>query len=294
LESEKKSILFDNSSRTVEKVSYGLIKPQNHLDERGFMVTNKLLKEGGDIISKSQPILELRGICKYFGGVHALEDVDFELYPNELLALVGDNGAGKSTLIKIIAGVYQPDKGEVYIEGGKIEIYSPRAARDLGIETVYQELALVDNLDVVENIFLGRAPVKFRWFVNRKRMVAETISILKKLKISIPSLKEPVQNLSGGQRQALAVGRAIGWGGKIVILDEPTAALGVEETGKVLALIKQLKEHGASIIVISHNLRHVFNVSDRIIVLRGGRRVGSRIKSETNIDEIVKLITGSL
>ncbi len=257
-------------------------------------VTNKLLKKGGDIISKSQPILELRGICKYFGGVHALEDVDLELYPNEVLALVGDNAAGKSTLIKIIAGVHQPNKGEILIDGKEIEIHSPRAAMDLRIETVYQELALVDNLDVVENIFLGRPLTKFRWFVDRKSMVAETINILKRLKIFISSLNEPVQNLSGGQRQALAVGRAIAWSGKIVILDEPTAALGLEETKKVLALIKHLKEQGASIIVISHNLRHVFGVADRIIVLRGGRRVGSRIKSETSIDEIVKLITGSL
>jgi len=258
------------------------------------MVTSKLLKAGQDTTSKSEPILELRGICKYFGGVHALEDVGLELYPDEILALVGDNGAGKSTLIKIIAGVYQPDKGEVLMEGKEIEIRSPRASMDLKIETVYQELALVDKLDVVENIFLGRPLTRFRWFVNRKRMVAETIDILKKLKISIPSLKEPVQNLSGGQRQALAVGRAIAWSGKIVVLDEPTAALGVEETRKTLALIKQIKKQGASVIVISHNLRHVFEVSDRIIVLRGGRRVGSRVKSKTNIDEIVKLITGSL
>ncbi|MQY58695.1 MAG: ATP-binding cassette domain-containing protein [Clostridia bacterium] len=258
------------------------------------MVTNKLLKEGGDIISKSEPILELRGMCKYFGGVHALEDVDFELYPNEVLALVGDNAAGKSTLIKIIAGVYQPTKGEIYIEGKEIEIHSPRAAMDLGIATVYQDLALVDKLDVVENIFLGRPLTKFRWFINRKAMVAETIDILKRLKIFIYSLTVPVQNLSGGQRQALAVGRAIAFSSKIVILDEPTAALGVEESWKVLALMKQIKERGGSIIVVSHNLRHIFDVSDRIIVLRGGRRVGTRIKSETNIDEIVKLITGSL
>jgi len=252
------------------------------------------LKKGGDVNSKSQPILELRGICKYFGGVHALEDVDLELYPNEILALVGDNAAGKSTLIKIIAGVHQPNKGEILIDGKEIKIHSPHAAMDLRIETVYQELALVDSLDVVENIFLGRPLTKFRWFVDRKSMVAETINILKRLKISIPSLNEPVQNLSGGQRQALAVGRTIAWSGKIVILDEPTAALGVEEVKKVLALIKHLKEQGASVIIISHNLRHVFGIADRIIVLRGGRRVGSRIKSETGIDEIVKLITGSL
>jgi len=275
-------VVIDNSSSTEETVSAGLIKPPNHLGERKFMVTNKVLKEGGDIISKSEPILELRGICKYFGGVHALEDVDLELYPDEILALVGDNGAGKSTLIKIIAGIYQPDKGGLYIEGKKIEIHNPRVAMDLRIETVYQELALVDKLDVVENIFLGRPLTKFRWFVNRKRMAAETTDILKRLKISIPSLKEPVQNLSGGQRQALAVGRAIAWSGKIVILDEPTAALGVEETRKALVLIKQIKEQGASIIVISHNLRHIFEVSDRIIVLRGGRRVGSRLTKSSN------------
>jgi len=287
-------VAIDNWSRTKGKVSAGLIKSRNRPGERESMVTNKLLKAGGHMTSKSEPILELRGICKYFGGVHALEDVGLELYPDEILALVGDNGAGKSTLIKIIAGVYQPDKGEVLIEGKEIEIRSPRASMGLKIETVYQELALVDKLDVVENIFLGRPLTKFRWFVDRKRMVAESIDILKRLKISIPSLKEPVQNLSGGQRQALAVGRAIAWSGKIVVLDEPTAALGVEETRKTLALIKQIRKQGASVIVISHNLRHVFEVSDRIIVLRGGRRVGSRVKSKTNIDEIVKLITGSL
>lgn len=220
--------------------------------------------------------------------------MDLELYPNEILALVGDNAAGKSTLIKIAAGVHQPDKGEILINGKEVEIPSPRAATNLNIETVYQELALVDNLNAVENIFLGRPLTKFRWFVDRNSMTAKTANILKELKISIPSLNEPVQNLSGGQRQALAVGRAIAWRGKIVILDEPTASLGLDETRKVLALIKRLKEHGASVIAISHNLRHVFGIADRIVVLRGGRKVGSRIKSETNIDEIVKLITGSL
>ena len=246
------------------------------------------------VTNKSQPVLELRGICKYFGGVHALEDVDFELYPTEILAIVGDNGAGKSTLIKTISGAHQPDQGEIYLKGQKVEIPTPHVARELGIETVYQELALVNNLDVVENIFLGRTLTKFRWFIDRKRMIAETTTILQRLNINIPFLKEPVQNMSGGQRQALALGRAIAWGGRIVILDEPTAALGVKETSKVLSLIKQLKEHGVSIIVISHNMRDVFDISDRIIVLRGGRRVGSRMRSETDMDEIVKLITGAL
>jgi ABC-type sugar transport system ATPase subunit len=241
------------------------------------------------------PILEMRGICKYFGGVHALESVDFELYPNEILALVGDNGAGKSTLIKIISGVYTADRGEIYLEGKRIEIQSPSDARALGIETVYQELALVETRDVAANFFLGREPTKGRSgiFIDKKKVEDVTIRTLKKLSITLPSLRTAVRYLSGGQRQALAVGRAAAWGRKIIIMDEPTAALGVEESRKVLVLVRQLKEHGASVIVISHNLRHVFSVAERIIVLRGGRRIGSKLKSETTGDEIVKLITGA-
>ena len=241
------------------------------------------------------PILEMKGICKYFGGVHALEDVDFELYPNEILALVGDNGAGKSTLIKIISGVHTPDRGEIYLEGKKVEIQNPSDARTLGIETVYQELALVETRDVAANFFLGREPTKGRLgiFVDKKKIAEVTVDTLKKLSITLPSLRTAVRYLSGGQRQALAVGRAVAWGRKIIIMDEPTAALGVEESRKVLGLARQLKEHGASVIIISHNLRHVFSVAERIIVLRGGRRVGSKLKSETTADEIVKLITGA-
>jgi len=241
------------------------------------------------------PILKMKGICKYFGGVHALEDVDFELYPNEILALVGDNGAGKSTLIKIISGVYTQDRGEIYLEGKRVDIQSPSDARALGIETVYQELALVETRDVAANFFLGREPTKGRLgiFVDKKKITEVTVHTLKKLSITLPSLRTPVRYLSGGQRQAMAVGRAIAWGRKIIIMDEPTSALGVEESRKVLILVKQLKEHGASVIIISHNLRHVFSVAERIIVLRGGRRIGSRVKSETNVDEIVKLITGA-
>ncbi len=242
-----------------------------------------------------RPILEMKSICKYFGGVHALEDVDFELYPDEVLALVGDNGAGKSTLIKVIAGVHMPDRGEVYIEGKKVEIHSPIQARTLGIETVYQELALVETRDVADNFFLGREPTidRFGIWVDKRKIMEMTASTLKKLAITIPSLKTAVRHLSGGQRQALAVGRAIPWGGKIIIMDEPTAALGVEESAKVLDLVLQLKKQGASVIIISHNLVHVFDVADRIFVLRGGRRVGSRLKHETNGEEIVKLITGA-
>lgn len=242
-----------------------------------------------------RPILEMKGICKYFGGVHALENVDFELYPTEILALVGDNGAGKSTLIKIISGVYTADRGEIYLQGKRIKIQSPSNARALGIETVYQELALVETRDVVANFFLGREPTKGKWgiFVDKRKMEESTVGTLEKLSITLPSLRTAVRYLSGGQRQALAVGRAAAWGRKIIIMDEPTAALGVEEARKVLGLVKQLKEHGASIIIISHNLRHVFSVAERIIVLRGGRRVGSKLKSETTGDGIVKLITGA-
>lgn len=245
--------------------------------------------------SGTYPILEMRGICKYFGGVHALENVDFELYPKEILALVGDNGAGKSTLIKIISGVYIADRGEIYLEGKRIEIQSPSDARALGIETVYQELALVETRDVAANFFLGREPTKGRLgiFIDKKKVEEVTVRTLKKLSITLPSLRTAVRYLSGGQRQALAVGRAVAWGRKIIIMDEPTAALGVEESRKVLGLVRQLKEHGASVIVISHNLRHVFSVAERIIVLRGGRRIGSKLKSETSGDEIVKLITGA-
>jgi len=242
-----------------------------------------------------QPILEMKGICKYFAGVHALEDVDFELYPKEILALVGDNGAGKSTLIKAIAGVHTPDRGEIYIEGKKVEIHNPHHARDLGIETVYQELALVETRDVADNFFLGREPTKDRFgiWVDKKKIIEMTVNTLKKLAITIPSLNTAVRHLSGGQRQALAVGRIVPWGGRIIIMDEPTAALGVEESAKVLDLVLQLKKQGASVIVISHNLAHVFDVADRIFVLRGGKRAGSRLKHETTGDEIVKLITGA-
>jgi ABC-type sugar transport system ATPase subunit len=244
---------------------------------------------------EARPILEMKGICKYFGGLHALEEVDFELYHNEILALVGDNGAGKSTLIKVIAGVHTADRGEIFIEGEKVDIQNPIEARALGIETVYQELALVETRDVADNFFLGREPTKDRFgiWVDKKKILEMTAKTLKQLAITIPSLRTAIRHLSGGQRQALAVGRVIPWGARIVIMDEPTAALGVEESAKVLELVAQLKKQGAAIIIISHNLRHVFDVADRIFVLRGGKRVGTRIKRESNGDEIVKLITGA-
>lgn len=245
--------------------------------------------------SVEEPILELRNICKYFGGIHAVDGVDLELYPGEILALVGDNGAGKSTLIKVISGVHKPTSGDMYIQGQRVDTasYNIKKAKEIGIETVYQDLGVAENLDSAENFFLGRLPTMFRWFVDRRKMVKETNSTLKRLGISIPSLQEPARNLSGGQRQALIVGRAVAWGGIIIILDEPTAALGVEESEKVLKLIQQLKEEGVSVMMISHSLNYVFKVADRIVVLRRGKKVGSKIASETHPNEIVELITGA-
>jgi ABC-type sugar transport system ATPase subunit len=245
-----------------------------------------------------EKILELQKINKSFGAVRALHDVDFELYKNEILALVGDNGAGKSTLIKIVAGVLQPDSGDIFFEGKRMEIHDVHDARILGIETVYQDLILAENIDIAGNIFLSRELTKKRLgnliaTLNNKLMWKEAERILKRLKIRFSSTKNLVSDLSGGQRQAVAIGRAVYWNAKVILMDEPTAALGVKESTKVLELIKKLKSEGLSIVVISHNLQQVFAVADRITVLRGGRRVGSKMTGETSGDEIVKMIVGA-
>jgi len=241
--------------------------------------------------TEGRPLLELRGISKYYGHVRALEEVDFELYPGEILALVGDNGAGKSTLIKVISGAVIPDWGEIFLDGRPARVRSPQDAVSLGIMTVYQHLALIDTRDVLANLFLGREPS--RWgMIDRRKMQEDAKRVLDELKISIPSLVVPVGILSGGQRQAVAIGRALLQGSRIIILDEPTAALGVEETRRVLELTEKLRTGGLSVIMISHNLHHVFAVADRITVLRGGRRVGMRRRSETTGEEVVRLITG--
>jgi len=239
------------------------------------------------------PIVEARGISKYFGHVRALEDVDFEIYPGEVHALVGDNGAGKSTLIKIISGAYQPDRGEIFVDGHRVHIHNPHDAQALGIATVYQDLALVDQRDVAANLFLGREPVGALNIVNRGKMNREATATLRELKIKIPSVRSLVGYLSGGQRQAVAIGRAVAQGGRVIIMDEPTAALGIQESRKVLDLIEHLKASGTAVVVISHNLRHVFEVADRITVLRGGRKVGTKLKAETTGEEIVRMITGA-
>jgi ABC-type sugar transport system ATPase subunit len=238
------------------------------------------------------PILELREIYKSFGRVQALRSVDFTLMPGEVMALVGDNGAGKSTLIKIIAGAHQPDSGGIRLEGQPVHFPNPRAATGLGIATVYQDLALVDQRSVAANLFLGNEPTRGP-FVDRRRMRREAEQVLTRLRIRIPSVHALVGGLSGGQRQAVAIGRTLAQRSRVVILDEPTAALGVEQQQFVLDLIGQLKAHGQSIILISHNMQHVFSVADRITVLRGGQQVGVRIKTQTTSEEIVRLIVGA-
>jgi D-xylose transport system ATP-binding protein len=245
------------------------------------------------------PILEAKGISKRFGAVEALKSVDFEVYAGEVVALVGDNGAGKSTLIKCIAGTHPPDDGKLYFQGTEVHIHAPSEATRIGIETVYQDLALCDNLDVVQNMFLGRETVS-----HRLRPVVETLSevemerrsldMLETLNVTtISNVRERVASLSGGQRQAVAISRAAMWGSKVVILDEPTAALGVVQTEQVLALVRELRERGLGIVVISHNLQEVFSVADRIVVLRLGRRVATFARENTTPEAVVAAITGA-
>jgi ABC-type sugar transport system ATPase subunit len=242
--------------------------------------------------SQQAPYVAARGLSKRFAHVTALQDVDIDIYEGEILALVGDNGAGKSTLIKILSGVHQPDKGELMVAGQPTRLADPHQARQLGIATVFQNLALVDLRDVAANIFLGREPVKWRWFIDTPAMLREARKVLADLRVRIPSLSVEVGQLSGGQRQAIAIGRATSQNGRIIIMDEPTAALGVKESHKVLDLILRLRAAGTGVVVISHNMRQVFSIADRIAVMRHGRQVGVRRRTETSPDEIVKMIVG--
>jgi len=247
----------------------------------------------------SEPLLEARGIQKRFGRVVALAQADFRLAPNEVHAIVGDNGAGKSTLIKIVSGVYHPDGGELLLEGEPVTIANPREARRLGIETVYQDLALADHLDAAANLFLGREeylPGALAWFgfLDRKAMHRRAEEEMRRLKIGIKAVDQAVVNLSGGQRQAVAVARAIAWGTRIVIMDEPTAALGVRESSMVLELIKEVRSHGLAIVMISHNLPEVFAVADRITVLRLGRTITTLSTSDTSLEAVVAMMTGAV
>jgi D-xylose transport system ATP-binding protein len=239
------------------------------------------------------PTLSLRKISKSFGAVRALTDVDFEVYPGEVVGLVGDNGAGKSTLIKVIAGVGPADTGEIFVDGQPVRINSPQNATSLGIETVYQDLALCDNLDVVANLFLGREEHSFLRSLDESQMEFRTLEVLRTLDVKIPSARALVAALSGGQRQSIAVAKCILRKAKVVLLDEPTAALGVAQTKQVLALIRRLREQGLAVVVISHNLADVFEVVDRAIVLRLGRRVGTFDIKNTTPERVIASITGA-
>jgi len=243
-------------------------------------------------------LLRVENLTKRFGGLVAVNDVSMDVNIGEVVGLVGDNGAGKSTLIKMVAGVYQPDGGEIYFDNQKVAFSQPREARDAGIETIYQDLALAENLDVGSNIFLGRE-VKTNYLgglirtLDRRKMQDESADVLSRLEIEIPSLTQQIRNLSGGQRQAVAIARSIYWNARLMIMDEPTAALGVAEQRKVLTLVRTLRDQGVPVIIISHNMQDVFAVADRIVILRRGRKVGELIAAETTPDEVVSLMVGA-
>ena len=238
------------------------------------------------------PTLELRGVSKNFGSVQALQEVDFEVRDGEVMALVGDNGAGKSTLIKCVAGIYSIDGGEILFDGRRVTIHGPKDAAKLGIEVVYQDLALCDNLDVVQNMYLGREERDFFFRLKESPMEQKTAETLASLSVTtIRSVRQPVATLSGGQRQSVAVARSVMWNNRVVFLDEPTAALGVAQTRQVLALVKRLAEQGIAVVLVSHNLVDVFEVADRISVLRLGRNIGVYERDKTNQQEIVQAIT---
>ncbi len=245
-----------------------------------------------------EPLLRVENLTKRFGGLIAVNKVSLEIYPGEVVGLIGDNGAGKSTLIKMISGVYQPDGGKIFFDGKEVTFLGPREARELGIETIYQDLALAENLDVSANIFLGRE-IKRPYLgglvhtLDRHKMQSESKNVLTRLEIRIPSLTEKIRNLSGGQRQAVAIARSIYWNARLMIMDEPTAALGVSEQRKVLTLVRTLRDQGVPVILISHNMQDVFAVADRMIVLRRGRKVGERRASETTPDDLVSLMVGA-
>lgn len=249
--------------------------------------------------ASQQPVLAVRGAHKRFGAVRALTEVSLDVYRGEVLALLGDNGAGKSTLIKCISGVHQLDAGTIELEGERADFHSPAAARRAGIETVYQDLALFDNLTPAQNFYCGREkswpswlPVGLR-FLDRAAMDREAAAVLDRLKVKLPRLDSPVALMSGGQRQAIAVARASVFARKVVILDEPTAALGLRESRKVLDLIHRLREEGNAVILITHNMEHVIELADRAVVLRQGRKVGELKPDRGNQQEMVSMIVGA-
>jgi D-xylose transport system ATP-binding protein len=252
----------------------------------------KTLEEGFDSVSE-QPLLELRGVSKSFGAVQALYEVDFHVAAGQVMALVGDNGAGKSTLIKCIAGIYSIDSGEVFFDGEQVNIHGPKDSARLGIEIVYQDLALADNLDVVQNMFLGREELSgLLRSLDEVKMERRANDTLAQLSVTtIASVRQTVAGLSGGQRQSVAVAKAVMWNSKVVILDEPTAALGVAQTRQVLDLVKRLGEQGLAVVLISHNLHDIFEVADTITVLRLGQNVAEYKRTEVTQTQVVEAIT---
>jgi len=252
----------------------------------------------GTAAGRGEPRLRLTGMNKTYGAVRALTDMSFEVYDGEVVGLVGDNGAGKSTLIKTIAGVQPADTGEIFMDGHPVTINTPQDATRLGIETVYQDLALCDNLDVVGNLYLGREQTRtvipgVIQPLDEIGMEARTNQILKQLDVKIPSVRVPVAALSGGQRQSIAVAKTVLRNPKVVLLDEPTAALGVAQTRQVLSLIRRLRDSGLAVVIISHNLADVFEVADRVIVLRLGQRVGTYDIASSTSEQIITAITGA-
>ena len=248
-------------------------------------------------MSNGQPMLELKNVSKYFGGLTALNNVSMQVHPGEVVALLGDNGAGKSTLIKCVSGVYKPDRGTILFNGENVGNYSPAAIRDLGIETIYQDLALAEQLDVGANVFLGKEKIR-RLFgllpvTDDEYMRREAEKVLDRLDIHIPSLRQKLVRLSGGQRQAVAIARAIYWDAKLVIMDEPTAALGVPEQRKVLSLVRSLRDEGIPVIIISHTMADVMEVADRMLVMLRGRMVADIPRQKATVDLLVKYIMGA-
>ena len=249
-------------------------------------------------MSESTPVIAVQGLTKHYGGVKALTDAEFRLNPGEDVAIVGDNGAGKSTFVRLITGVEQPSRGDILMDGQPVAFDSPLDAREQGVETVFQNLALAEDLDVPANIFMGREITRLNLgplsILNHRAMRAQSVEMLSTTGVKIQDLSEPMRGMSGGQRQCVAIARAAGFAKKLIILDEPTAALGVQETARVEEIIRGLKARGVPLIIISHNLRQVFDLVDRIYVFRQGRIICSRLKSETTPEEIVALITGAI
>ena len=243
-----------------------------------------------------RPILQVKDLYKHFGGLVAVDHVSLDIHPGEVVGLLGDNGAGKSTLIKMISGAYKPDSGQILLDGAAVSFATPLEARRRGIETIYQDLALCENLDASANIFLGRERMRHQLGIfrvlYRSYMLRESRQVLDQLDIRIPELRNPIRLLSGGQRQAVSIARAVYWDARLMIMDEPTAALGVPEQLKVLELIRTLRNRGVPVILISHNMQDVFAVADRVIVMRRGSKAGEVRISDTNENEVVGLMVG--